>query len=318
MTNVRLPSIGELTSHSPIDEKSLSPRSTDFRLLPAIHGKHAVKTPSTNYVLGNTNGSPLWAGSSTISVPTGRAPSSAPNPIRPINSIAPVPAFPLHQLPVLSHQAPSAGSSPTYQYYSYQHSPVLHPGVAGQPQGPLPPLMYSPSPNSYYQAQPVRYRNDLSSASAAYAHPQYAIPEIINKPSNKCHRCGTTETPEWRRGPNGVRTLCNACGLFHAKLVKRKGAALAAEEVLNNKVCKGKNGRRISLKKHLLNESLLKTSDGINNKPLYQSHPQSGVSLPLPNPLVPNIYGGAPNNYTTHHTPPRNYTAHIAMPLIRH
>lgn len=29
----------------------------------------------------------------------------------------------------------------------------------------------------------------------------------------KCHSCGTTETPEWRRGPDGARTLCNACGL---------------------------------------------------------------------------------------------------------
>lgn len=29
----------------------------------------------------------------------------------------------------------------------------------------------------------------------------------------KCHSCSTTETPEWRRGPDGARTLCNACGL---------------------------------------------------------------------------------------------------------
>lgn len=82
------------------------------------------------------------------------------------------------------------------------------------------------------------------------------VPEIINKPINKCHRCGTTETPEWRRGPNGVRTLCNACGLYHAKLVKRKGAAIAAQEVLNNKVCKGKNGRRITIKKNLINNKM--------------------------------------------------------------
>ncbi|KAG1196861.1 hypothetical protein G6F70_007105 [Rhizopus microsporus] len=40
---------------------------------------------------------------------------------------------------------------------------------------------------------------------------------------HKCHSCGTTETPEWRRGPDGARTLCNACGLHYAKLV-RKGA----------------------------------------------------------------------------------------------
>lgn len=82
-----------------------------------------------------------------------------------------------------------------------------------------------------------------------------------------------------------MRTLCNACGLFHAKLVKRKGAALAAEEVLNNKVCKGKNGRRISIKKHLLNESLLKST------PILQPHPGAGAGN-LPLPVVMN--GGYP------------------------
>lgn len=43
------------------------------------------------------------------------------------------------------------------------------------------------------------------------------------------HHCGTSSTPEWRRGPDGARTLCNACGLFHAKMVKKKGSAGAAE-----------------------------------------------------------------------------------------
>ncbi|PKI84393.1 hypothetical protein MVES_001783 [Malassezia vespertilionis] len=30
------------------------------------------------------------------------------------------------------------------------------------------------------------------------------------------------DTPEWRRGPDGARTLCNACGLHFAKLVRRR------------------------------------------------------------------------------------------------
>lgn len=51
-----------------------------------------------------------------------------------------------------------------------------------------------------------------------------------------CHRCGTTSTPEWRRGPDGARTLCNACGLYHAKLVKRKGEKRAAELVRKRKM----------------------------------------------------------------------------------
>lgn len=38
----------------------------------------------------------------------------------------------------------------------------------------------------------------------------------------RCHSCNIAETPEWRRGPDGARTLCNACGLHFAKLTKRK------------------------------------------------------------------------------------------------
>lgn len=42
-----------------------------------------------------------------------------------------------------------------------------------------------------------------------------------------CLMCGVTDTPEWRRGPAGDHTLCNACGLHYAKSLKknRKDAA---------------------------------------------------------------------------------------------
>ena len=38
----------------------------------------------------------------------------------------------------------------------------------------------------------------------------------------RCHACNRAESPEWRRGPDGSRTLCNACGLrmFYSKLPK--------------------------------------------------------------------------------------------------
>ncbi|KAG2208528.1 hypothetical protein INT47_010224 [Mucor saturninus] len=38
----------------------------------------------------------------------------------------------------------------------------------------------------------------------------------------KCHSCNISETPEWRRGPDGARTLCNACGLHYAKLARKQ------------------------------------------------------------------------------------------------
>jgi GATA zinc finger len=32
-----------------------------------------------------------------------------------------------------------------------------------------------------------------------------------------CEQCNTRNTPEWRRGPNGPKTLCNACGLKYSR-----------------------------------------------------------------------------------------------------
>lgn len=38
-----------------------------------------------------------------------------------------------------------------------------------------------------------------------------------------CADCGRVDSPEWRKGPLGPKTLCNACGLRWAKRIKRKG-----------------------------------------------------------------------------------------------
>ncbi|KAK6456753.1 uncharacterized protein RJT20DRAFT_1340 [Scheffersomyces xylosifermentans] len=49
----------------------------------------------------------------------------------------------------------------------------------------------------------------------------------VKKPhtNSHCSQCHAGNTPEWRRGPNGSRTLCNACGLFYSKLAKKFGNA---------------------------------------------------------------------------------------------
>ncbi|PWN31348.1 uncharacterized protein FA14DRAFT_140012 [Meira miltonrushii] len=36
-------------------------------------------------------------------------------------------------------------------------------------------------------------------------------------PTMKCSMCGTTKSPEWRRGPAGKKSLCNACGLRYSR-----------------------------------------------------------------------------------------------------
>ncbi|CAE7112896.1 unnamed protein product [Rhizoctonia solani] len=48
-----------------------------------------------------------------------------------------------------------------------------------------------------------------------------------NPPGN-CHSCEISDTPEWRRGPDGQRTLCNACGLHYAKLVRKRDRIISS------------------------------------------------------------------------------------------
>ncbi|OCH96358.1 hypothetical protein OBBRIDRAFT_830229 [Obba rivulosa] len=58
---------------------------------------------------------------------------------------------------------------------------------------------------------------------------QAAQPQADGQPAvegQTCLGCNATSTPEWRRGPMGPRTLCNACGLVYAKLIKKRNRDL--------------------------------------------------------------------------------------------
>jgi len=46
--------------------------------------------------------------------------------------------------------------------------------------------------------------------------------------TRKCSICGTISTPEWRRDPEGLLTLCNACGLKEKKNRARISTAAAS------------------------------------------------------------------------------------------
>jgi len=44
-------------------------------------------------------------------------------------------------------------------------------------------------------------------------HLKYRKRAKRTQPPGRCLSCDSSDTPEWRRGPDGARTLCNACGL---------------------------------------------------------------------------------------------------------
>lgn len=50
-----------------------------------------------------------------------------------------------------------------------------------------------------------------------------------------CLHCGQEETPEWRNGPVGKATLCNACGLFFKKLKRHFGNESVAIQYMQHR-----------------------------------------------------------------------------------
>lgn len=85
------------------------------------------------------------------------------------------------------------------------------------------------------------YDDDLTSLSGEFKeNGAFAVGDSKKRrgkaaPPGRCHSCNRAETPEWRRGPDGARTLCNACGLHYAKLTRKmavnKSAALSGSNL---------------------------------------------------------------------------------------
>ncbi|WFD26783.1 hypothetical protein MNAN1_001770 [Malassezia nana] len=58
----------------------------------------------------------------------------------------------------------------------------------------------------------------LAVATAAAA----AVTAAAASSTKCCTSCGRSDSPEWRRGPSGHKTLCNACGLRYARSLTQK------------------------------------------------------------------------------------------------
>ncbi|GJE87107.1 PAS domain-containing protein [Phanerochaete sordida] len=74
-------------------------------------------------------------------------------------------------------------------------------------------------------------RGDAPDSSGDPSLPRKKSKKPLTQERYCCMTCGRTDSPEWRKGPQGPKTLCNACGLRWAKTAKtsRTNAAAAGE-----------------------------------------------------------------------------------------
>lgn len=65
---------------------------------------------------------------------------------------------------------------------------------------------------SVVHARTASMPSDLEMAAARMRHRELGPGSCVS-PQRRCTHCGASKTPQWRAGPYGQKTLCNACGV---------------------------------------------------------------------------------------------------------
>ncbi|GAN05162.1 conserved hypothetical protein [Mucor ambiguus] len=78
-----------------------------------------------------------------------------------------------------------------------------------------------------YQPYPTIPLENLLLPNSSDKQQQYSSSQHSK---HHCQSCGTDSSPEWRRGPTGHKTLCNACGLRYSRSVARQGKMAANQQ----------------------------------------------------------------------------------------
>ncbi|KAF9202588.1 hypothetical protein BGZ49_007261 [Haplosporangium sp. Z 27] len=104
------------------------------------------------------------------------------------------------------------------------------------------------SMSSSSSSSPPASHQDMDSSSALSEHGLRASHNStggqgghvlrVQQEEKACESCGTTNSPEWRRGQSGKKDLCNACGLRYSRSVARQNRQ--AQKQLDGKGVKAK------------------------------------------------------------------------------
>jgi hypothetical protein len=76
-----------------------------------------------------------------------------------------------------------------------------------------------------------------------------------------CTRCGTLRSPEWRKGPHGPKTLCNACGC-KSFLFRRSVSTAKTGSTLGKRIDTKRKAYPLNTRRYILD--LLKLRSGVS------------------------------------------------------
>ncbi|SPO28523.1 uncharacterized protein UTRI_04920 [Ustilago trichophora] len=146
------------------------------------------------------------------------------------------------------------------------------------------PLTGSGVPHMYHPDGRYQQQMELLDRRRLAGKGMKRVRKRKNEHHQECLGCQAKETPEWRKGPMGPRTLCNACGLLYAKLTKRKqqeaeaaakASGKSAEEIVRERE-ESPGAKQASL------EALraeLNLANGMRNRATSSSTPGGNVSM---------------------------------------
>ncbi|KAK4703233.1 hypothetical protein P7C70_g2988, partial [Phenoliferia sp. Uapishka_3] len=170
--------------------------------------------------------------------------------------------------------------------------------------------------------RPAKSRISEEQSSVSGADPPSKAPKAKAEPVNKlgpkaCESCGTINSPEWRKGPGGVKSLCNACGLRYARSVARKNKMENGEMPVSN--VGGKKGKAAK------QQALVTDHDSSTGIPHHQPPESlstglaSNSHLPIrPHPPHSQSQSGSHSpyemNHNTYKAPPQQQDGHRPYP----